>query len=250
MKRRDILGALAGAVVAFPLAVRAQAMPVVGYLSSSVPEKAGERLKAFRDGLGEARRPGGNVTGVTNFNLELSQKRLELFHGVIPGAKRVALLVNPMTPIAVPMIKDMEAVVRLKGLELKVLNSTSAKEIEAAFVALAEWRADALVVGADAYFAGMSEQIAALAVRQSLAVIGSFPDLPRAGGLMSYCGSAGEQWRLLGVYVGKIVSSVRPADLPVQQSTMLELVLNMRTAKALGLTVPVSLLSSTGEVIE
>jgi putative ABC transport system substrate-binding protein len=195
-------------------------------------------------------RPDGNVTGVTNFNLELSQKRLELLHDLFPSARRVALLVNPMTPLAVPMIKDMDAAVRLKGLELKVFNSTSEKEIEAVFVALAEWQADALVVGADAYFAGKSNEIAALAVRQSLAVIGSFPDLPRAGGLMSYGGSTGEQLRLLGAYAGKILSGAKPADLPVQQSTKLELVINMKAAKALGLTVPASLTSSADEVIE
>jgi putative ABC transport system substrate-binding protein len=195
-------------------------------------------------------RPAGNVTGVTNFNLELSQRRLELLHEMSPGAKNIALLVNPATPLTQPMIAEMEAAVRPIGLELRVVKSSNEQEIESAFIDAAEWHADALVVGADAYFAGKSEQIAKLASRHALAVIGSFPTLPHAGGLMSYGGSLTEMMRQLGIYTGRVLSGTKPEELLVQQSTRLELVINLKTAKALGLSVPSTLLARADEVIE
>jgi putative tryptophan/tyrosine transport system substrate-binding protein len=195
-------------------------------------------------------RPGGNITGVTNLNFELGQKRLELLHEMVPGATRIALLVNPVTPLAEPMAKDLETVARSMGLEFHVERATSEKEIETAFTAFADWRAHGLVIGADAYFAVKGEQIAALAARDALPTIGSFSRFVRAGGLMSYGGNVPEQWRLLGIYTARVLAGEKPADLPVQQSTKVEFVINLRTAKTLGLVVPVPLLGRADEVIE
>ncbi len=177
-------------------------------------------------------RPGGNITGVTNLNFELGQKRLELLHEMILGATRIALLVNPVTPLAEPMAKDLAAVATSMGLELLIVRATSEPEIENAFVAFAEWRARALVIGADAYFAARNEQLAALTARDAIG------------------GNPSELWRLLGVYTARVLSGDKPADLPVQQSTKVEFVINLKTAKTLGIAIPVSLLGRADEVIE
>jgi putative ABC transport system substrate-binding protein len=195
-------------------------------------------------------RPGGNITGVTNLNFELGQKRLELLHEMIPGATRIALLVNPTTPLAEPMTKDLATAATSMGLELRIERATSEQEIDNAFAAFADWRAQGLVIGADAYFGVKSEQLGALVTRNALAAIGSFPRFPRAGGLLSYGGDTVELWRLLGLYTARVLSGEKPADLPVQQSTKVELVVNLKAAKALGIAVPMTLLGRADEVIE
>jgi putative ABC transport system substrate-binding protein len=195
-------------------------------------------------------RPGGNITGVTNLNFELGQKRLELLHEMIPGATRIALLVNPTTPLAEPMTKDLATAATSMGLELRIERATSEQEIDNAFAAFADWRAQGLVIGADAYFNVESEQLAALVARHALAAIGSFPRFPRAGGLLSYGGDTAELWRLLGLYTARVLSGEKPADLPVQQSPKVELVVNLKAAKALGIAVPMTLLGRADEVIE
>lgn len=195
-------------------------------------------------------RPGGNITGVTNLNFELGQKRLELLHEMIPGATRIALLVNPTTPLAEPMTKDLATAATSMGLELRIERATSEQEIDNAFAAFADWRAQGLVIGADAYFNVESEQLAALVARHALAAIGSFPRFPRAGGLLSYGGDTAELWRLLGLYTARVLSGEKPADLPVQQSTKVELVVNLKAAKALGIDVPTATLLRADEVIE
>jgi putative ABC transport system substrate-binding protein len=195
-------------------------------------------------------RPGGNLTGVTNFNLELGQKRLELLHEVVPGATVIALLVNPNTPLAEPLSADLQAAARSFGLQVHVLQARTEHDIEDAFTTLVQLRADALVIGADAYFASRRKQLAALAVRHALPTVGSFRDFAEAGGLMSYGGSLSDQFRSIGVYAGRILAGQKPADLPVQQSTKVELIINLKAAKALGLNVPVTLLGRADEVIE
>jgi putative tryptophan/tyrosine transport system substrate-binding protein len=195
-------------------------------------------------------RPGGNITGVTNLNFELGQKRLELLHEMIPGATRIALLVNPTTPLAEPMTKDLATAATSMGLELRIERATSEQEIDNAFAAFADWRAQGLVIGADAYFNVESEQLAALVARHALAAIGSFPRFPRSGGLLSYGGDTAELWRLLGLYTARVLSGEKPAELPVQQSTKVELVVNLKAAKALGIAVPMTLLGRADEVIE
>src|SRR5262249_12039336 len=165
-------------------------------------------------------------------------------------AKRVALLVNPATALAEPMAKDMETAAGLMRLELHILRASTEKGIEDAFAAAAQLHIDALVIGADAIFGVKSEMLAALAAKQALATIGSFPRYARAGGLMSYGGNTLEIWHLMGIYAGKILSGEKPGDLPVQQSTTVELVVNLKAAKALGIAVPVALLGRADEVIE
>ncbi len=195
-------------------------------------------------------RPAGNITGVTNFNHELGQKRLELLHEMMPGATRVGLLVNPATALADPMSESARAAAQAMGLELHILQAANEQEIATAFTGLAAVHADALIVGADAYFAGRSEQIASLAVRNGLAVVGSFRNFARAGALMTYGGSLDDQFHSVGLYTGQILAGKKPADLPVQQSTKLELIVNLKTAKALGLEIPASVLARADEVIE
>jgi putative ABC transport system substrate-binding protein len=136
------------------------------------------------------------------------------------------------------------------GLQVHVLRATNEQEIEQAFTELAALRAEALIVGADAYFGGRSEQLASLAARHALAVVGSFRNFARAGALISYGGSLGDQYRSVGVYTGRILAGAKPGDLPVQQSTKVELIINLKTARALGINVPVSLLGRADEVIE
>jgi putative ABC transport system substrate-binding protein len=195
-------------------------------------------------------RPAGNITGVTNFNLELGQKRLELLHEMMPGAKRIGLLVNPETALAHPLSDEARAAAQMMGLEVHVLRATNEQDIDRAFAELAALRADALMIGADAYFSSQSGQIAALAARNALAVVGSFRVFARLGGLMSYGASVVDQFHSVGVYTGRILAGTKPADLPVQQSTKVELIVNLKTAKGLGITVPVSLLGRADEVIE
>jgi putative ABC transport system substrate-binding protein len=195
-------------------------------------------------------RPGGNLTGVTNFNLELGQKRLELLRQVVPSATAVALLVNPNTGLAEPLSKDLMEAARPLGLEVHVLQAATEGEIEDAFDRMMKLRANALVVGADAYFASRSQQLAALSISHALPAIGSFRPFAAAGGLISYGTSIVELYQLAGLYAGKILNGSKPADLPVLQTTKFELAINLKTAKRLGLQIPTTLLGSADEVIE
>jgi putative tryptophan/tyrosine transport system substrate-binding protein len=195
-------------------------------------------------------RPSGNITGVTNFNHELGQKRLELLHEMMPRATTVGLLVNPATALADPTSDSARTAAQAMGLRLEVLQAANEQEIATAFAELTTLHADALIVGADAYFAGRSEQIASLALHQALAVVGSFRNFARAGALMTYGGSLDDQFHSVGVYTGQILAGKRPADLPVQQSTKLELTINLKTAKTLGIDISSSLLARADEVIE
>jgi len=193
-------------------------------------------------------RPGGNITGATNLSLELEQKRLELLHEMLPGAARVALLVNPATVLVDPISKDMQAAADAMGLKLQILRASNEKELDDAFAAAAQMHIEALVIGSDAFFGGHGEKLAALAV--GLAAISAFPRFTRAGGLMSYGGNTLDVLRLMGIYAGRILSGEKPGDLPVQQSTKVELVINLKTAKALHIDVPVELLGRADDVIE
>ena len=195
-------------------------------------------------------RPAGNITGITNFNHELGPKRLEMLNEMMPGAKRIGLLVNPSTALADPASDDARKAAQTMGFQVEILRATNEQEIEQAFAKMATMRADALVIGADAYFAGKSERLAALAARDALAAVGSFRVFAHAGGLMSYGASLVDQYRLMGDYTGRILAGAKPAELPVQQSTKLELVINLKTAKTLGITVPATLLGRADEVIE
>jgi putative ABC transport system substrate-binding protein len=195
-------------------------------------------------------RPGGNVTGATSLNVEVGAKRLELLHELVPAATVIALLVNPTSPIAEAYSRDAQAAARTLGLQLNVLRASTEHEIDTVFTTLVQLRAGGLVIGADAFFNSRSEQLAGLTVRHAVPAIYSLRRFAVAGGLMSYGGDITEQYRQVGDYTGRILKGEKPADLPVQQSTKVELTINLKTAKALGLTVPLALQASADELIE
>ena len=196
-------------------------------------------------------RPGGNLTGVVTLNVELAAKRLELLHELVPTATIVALLVNPTnTTLTETTTRKLETAARTLGLELYVLKASSEREIDAAFATLVQLRAGALVISADALFNDRSDQIVALARRYSVPTIYEWRDAVAAGGLISYGTSRQDAYRQSAILVGRILKGEKPADLPVLQPTKFELVINMKTAKALGLTVPPGILAIADEVIE
>jgi putative ABC transport system substrate-binding protein len=323
--RRELIAALGGAAVAWPLAASAQRqpMPVIGFLNSASADGYGISARAFRQGLkytgyveGEnvaieyrwaegqynrlpalaadlvrrkvdviaansaamlpARaatttipivfntsldpvqlglvaslsRPGGNVTGVTSLNVEVGPKRLELLHELVSAANVIGLLVNPNNSNAQTLSGDMQAAARKLGLQLHVLDVSNERDFDRTFGALVQLRAGALVIGTDAFLTSHSEQLARLALRHGLPAIYQYPEFTAAGGLMSYGGSIMEAFRTAGVYTGRILKGEKPADLPVQQITKVELIINLKTAKALGLTVPLPLSGRADELIE
>src|SRR5215468_8732768 len=196
-------------------------------------------------------RPGGNMIGVINLALEVGPKRLELLHEMLPTATRMALLVNPGSPaLSEPAAKDAQAAARLLGVNLHVLHAKTALDFDNVFKALIHMRAGGLVIGADALFTGRAQELAALALRHRVPTIYQYPEFAAAGGLMSYGGSIRDTFHQVGAYVGRILKGEKPADMPVAQSTKAELVVNLTTAKAFGLTVPPALLARADEVIE
>jgi ABC-type uncharacterized transport system substrate-binding protein len=196
-------------------------------------------------------RPGGNLTGVVTLNVEVAAKRLQLLHELVPTATIVALLVNPTsTVLAETTTRELETAARTLGLEFHVLHASSEREIDTAFATLVQLRAGALVIGADALFNSRSEQLAALTIRHRVPAIYQFREFVSAGGLMAYGSTVLDTYRPLGVYTGRILKGEKPADLPVQQATKVELVINMKTAKALALSVPMPLIGRVDEVIE
>jgi putative tryptophan/tyrosine transport system substrate-binding protein len=326
--RRRVFISLLGAAAVWPRAARAQqpAMPVVGYLSATLPDTNPAFLQAFRQGLKDTdyvegqnvaieyrwannefdrlpglaadltrrrvgvivapdstsavkaaqmatatipivfrigtdpikegfvaslNRPGGNLTGLTTLGVELVPKRLELLRELKPMANIIALLVNPTNPeIAEASAAELQTRAGTLGIQLHVLRASTEREIEQVFMNLIQLRADGLVIATDAFFNTRNEQIATLALRYAVPAIYQFREFAAAGGLMSYGGSVPEIYRLVGVYTGRILKGEKPADLPVQQLTKVELIINLKTAKALGLTVPLPLLGRADEVIE
>ena len=194
-------------------------------------------------------RPGGNVTGVAISNMQAGPKRLELLHQVIPTASTVALLVNPTNPAAEPLVRDAQAAARSLGLQLHVLKASVAGDIDAAFAALPGLQAGGLVIGSDQFFDSRSLQIAALALQHSVPAIYQHRAFTAAGGLISYGASLADAFQLAGVYTGRILNGEKPADLPVQQSTKVDLLINLKTAKALGIAITTDLLSRADEVV-
>jgi len=194
--------------------------------------------------------PGGNLTGVSLLGAELTPKRVEIISELVPRAKVIALLVNPNNAVAKQIIQHGEEAARAKRVQLHILQASSEGEIDAAFSALVELHAGALLVGGDPLFDTRGEQLVALAVRRAVPAIYPAREFVAAGGLISYGASRTSGWHQEGTYVGKILSGAKPADLPVQQPTTFELVINLQTAKALGLTVPPSILARADEVIE
>jgi putative ABC transport system substrate-binding protein len=195
-------------------------------------------------------RPGGNLTGFNGMGVELMPKRLELLSELVPKADVIALLVNPNDANAERMIRDVREASRVKGLLLHILKADSEGEIETVFASLVELHAGGLLVGPDAFFLSRRDQLVALASRQTVPAIYPWRELAAAGGLISYGASLTAIYRQVGIYVGKILKGANPADLPVEQPSIFELVVNLKTAKALGLTIPQSILGRADEVIE
>jgi putative tryptophan/tyrosine transport system substrate-binding protein len=196
-------------------------------------------------------RPGGNVTGVTQANEEVAPKRLQLLHELVPTASVMALLVNPANPtLAETNTKALQAAARTLGLELHVLNASTERDFDVVFAKLIQLRAGGLVIGGDPFFTNRTEQLAALAVHHAVPAVYQWREFAVAGGLLSYGAAITDATRLAGVYVGRILKGDKPADLPVQQVTKVELYINLKTAKALGITIPLSLLGRADEVIE
>jgi len=195
--------------------------------------------------------PGGNVTGINTFATELAAKRLELLREMVPAATRVAVLVSPSNTVtSEPTVRDMSAGVRAMGLQVQVLNADTSREIEAAFARLARERSDALFVASNPFFHSRRVQIVQLAARHAIPTTYAQRDFPEIGGLMSYGASVTDAYRQVAVYTARILKGTKPADLPVVQSTKIELVINLPTARALGLEVPPTLLAAADEVIE
>jgi len=196
-------------------------------------------------------RPGSNVTGVTSLNVEVGPKRLELLRELMPTATIIAVLVNPTSPsIAEPFLRAMKAAAPALGLQLHIVNASSDHDFDTIFAALGQLRANGLVIAPDNFFNARIEQLGALTLRHAMPAIYQYHPFVRAGGLISYGSSETEYYHLVGIYTGKILKGEKPGDLPVQRSTKVELIINLNTAKALGLTVPLSLLGRADEVIE
>jgi putative tryptophan/tyrosine transport system substrate-binding protein len=196
-------------------------------------------------------RPGGNVTGVNLFTSTLAAKRLEVLHELVPKATMIAMLVNPTNPNAEPDIKEVEAAARAIGLQLMVVRASNQSDLDAAFRTMSQRRVDALLVFADPLFDNNArDQMIALASRYSLPAIYDWRDVTAAGGFASYGSNLTDGYRLVGTYAGRILKGEKPGNLPVVQPTKLELAINLKTARALGLDVPPSLLARADEVIE
>jgi putative ABC transport system substrate-binding protein len=238
-RKVDVIAASGGSALAAKNA--APAIPIV-FVGVTYP---------VEDGLvASLARPGGNLTGFSTLTGELNPKRLELLSELIPQARTIALLVNLNRPGAERTIRDVQEAARAKGAQLHILNAGTESEIDAAFASLVQLHAGALLVGSEAFFNSRREQIVALAARHAVPAIYEWREFVMAGGLISYGTSLTATWHQFGIYTGKILKGAKPADLPVQQPTTFELVVNLKTAKALGLTVPQSILARADEVIE
>ena len=236
-----VIGALSGTPAALAAKAATTAIPIV-FGNGGDPLASGLVTSLSR--------PIGNVTGMTFYTVDLSGKRLGLLRELVSSAAAIGILVNPKNPAEEPEVKDAEAAALALGLRLELLNAESERDIEAAFTILSERRVGALVVGSDPLFLGSSRKLLELAARHALPAIYYAREFAEAGGLMSYGSRQSEAYRQAGIYVAKILQGAKPADLPVMQPTRFEFVVNLKTARALGLTVSPSLLARADEVIE
>jgi putative ABC transport system substrate-binding protein len=201
--------------------------------------------------VGSLNRPSGNITGTTALTLEAGKKWLQLLQEAVPAATEFAILINPTSPnLAETQTKDLQAAARALNLQVHILKASTDRDFEVAFARIAELRAGGLVISSDSFFFAHIERLAALAAQANVPAIFGFREFPAAGGLMSYGADLADQHRTIGGYVGRILKGEKPAELPVQQSIKVQLVLNLKTAKALGISLPLTLQASADEVIE
>ncbi len=328
MRRRDFIkalgGAVGGAAVTWPLAARAQRVPVIGYLAAGNPVSEARLVSAFIKGLGETgyqdgknakiefrwaenqydqlprmaaelagrevaviaatttpavraakaatdtipivftmiadpvqiglvaslNRPGGNVTGATLLSVEIGPKLVEIVHGAVPSARTMALLINPTNPNAEVQSKSIQQAAAKLGVTLHILNASTERDFDSAFAKSTELQAGALIIGHDVFFNAQTKQLAALTVRNKIPAIYTLSEFAASGGLISYGASRADAWHHAGVYVGRILKGEKPADLPVIQSTTFEMVINLKTAKALGVSISTTLIGRADEIIE
>jgi len=236
-----VITAIGGDIVAQAAMKATSTIPIVFVVGTDV----------IRSGLvASLNRPGGNVTGVTLFVPILVPKQMELVHTIVPNATVIAVVTNPKNPSILPDPVDLEKAARANGMELLLLNATTAEELDAAFAAMTDRHAGALLVPGDPFFTSRRGQIVTLATRHAIPAIYPFREYVAVGGLLSYGNNINETCRLAGVYTARILAGEKPADLPVQQSVKFELVINLITAKALGFVVPQNLQVAADEVIE
>jgi putative ABC transport system substrate-binding protein len=218
--------------------------------TTTIPIVFAVAVDPIKVGLVESlNRPGGNLTGVTNLNVEIGPKRLEVLHVLLPTASDFAVLIDPTGP-ALPFVREVQAAARSLGLRLHVLNASTERDFDSVFARVGQLKAAALIIGPSTSFVGRSEQLATLATRYKVPAIYQYRPFAAAGGLMSYGSDETEYYHLVGIFTGRILKGARPAQLPVEQSTKVELIINLKTAKALGIDVPLSLLGRADEVIE
>jgi putative tryptophan/tyrosine transport system substrate-binding protein len=237
-----VIASTGSGAAAFAAKAATTTIPIV-FLAAEDPVKLGL--------VASLARPGGNVTGINIFSAELTAKRLELLRELVPAPSRVAVLVNPANAVNTePTLRDVQTAARAMGLQIQVLEASTSSEINAAFATFVRERPDALFVGSDIFFLSRRLQLAHLATRHAIPATYSARPYAEAGGLMSYGTNLTDAWRQLGVYTGRILKGAKPADLPVEQLSKFELVINAETARMLDLTVPPTLLSTADEVIE
>jgi len=239
--RVAVIAAAGGQAV--PLAAKAatSTIPIV-FVSGEDPVKLGL--------VASLNRPGGSATGVSMFLSEMEAKRLALLHELVPTGTITGVIVNPSSPSIDTQLREINSAARAPGRQIQIVNATNERELDAAFVSLAQSKVGALLIASNAYFTSRRDQIVALAAQRAIPAIYDQREFPMAGGLVSYGTNLSDSYRLMGVYTGKVLKGEKPTDLPVQQSTKFELVINLKTAKALGLDIPATVLARADEVIE
>ena len=239
--RVAVIAAAGGQAV--PLAAKAatSTIPIV-FVSGEDPVKLGL--------VASLNRPGGSATGVSMFLSEMEAKRLALLHELVPTGTITGVIVNPSSPSIDTQLREINSAARALGRQIQIVNATNERELDAAFVSLAQSKVGALLIASNAYFTSRRDQIVALAAQRAIPAIYDQREFPMAGGLVSYGTNLSDSYRLMGVYTGKVLKGEKPTDLPVQQSTKFELVINLKTAKALGLDIPATVLARADEVID